>query len=95
MKRFLVGVMLVVAGVAYADRDDVWSAASVQVQSVVLNLLPDGGCSVQALATYSKSDGGTVTESSAFAEVSGANQTTCLNIVNVRALALFKSDKGL
>ncbi len=82
-------------GAAFADRTDVWSANSVQVTRVELEKLTDGGCAVVAWAVYSKSDGGTASEPSRRAEVSGVNRTDCLNIIDTRAPVLFKSDKGL
>lgn len=87
--------LLAIATVALADRIDVWDATSVNVYHVELNKLPDGGCSVLAHASYSKGDGGTVTEGSQTTEVGGANRTICLDILNNKAPVLFKNDKGL
>jgi hypothetical protein len=95
MKRLLFSVAALLSGLALADRTDTWSAASVKVYQVELLKLSDGGCAVQAHASMSKADGGTTTESSAVVEVSGANRTTCLDIIDTKAPVLFKSDKGL
>lgn len=83
------------AATAWADRSDVWLASTVQVKAVNLLLLDDGGCAVSATARYAKSDGGPSTETTGFVAVSGANRTTCLDIINNKAPALFKADRGL
>ncbi len=62
---------------------------------VDLRLLADGGCSVQAWATYSKTDGGVSSEGTASTDVTGANRTSCLDIIQTKAPVLFKADKGL
>jgi hypothetical protein len=83
------------AGSALADRTDVWSAASVYMRDVHLRKLADGGCSVQAWALYTKQDGGIADKVSQDREVSGANRTSCLDVMDVKASALFKADEGL
>lgn len=95
MKRLLVAVAALASVLALADRIDVWSAASVTVYKTELHLLADGGCSVTAWASYSKADGGQVSEGSATTEVAGANRVTCLDILNNKAPLLFKTDRGL
>lgn len=80
----------------HADRTDVLLSSTVQVSGVDLRLLPDGGCTVVAYGSVSKSDGGVVNGSSGDPlEVSGANQTTCLNILNVKGPQIFKAAQGL
>lgn len=95
MKRFLFIAALTIAALAFADRTDIWSNASVVVKKVELLKLPDGGCAVQAYASFTKQDGGVVIEGSALTEVAGVNRTDCLNIMDTRAPVLFKADKGL
>ncbi len=103
MKKFLlsavaamsIGALTFFALDANADRVDTWLASSVTVQTVTLLKLTDGGCAVSALATVTKSDGGVSLEDSAAIEVSGANRTTCLDVLNNKAPVLFKADKGL
>lgn len=95
MKKLLMIGAVLLSLAALADRTDVWSTASIRVTEVHLSKLPDGGCSVSATGTYTKADGGTLTEATDHFEVAGANRTDCLNILDVRALALFKLDKGL
>ncbi len=86
---------LAFAPFAFADRTDVWSAASVNVTLTELHKLPDGGCAVLAVAAMTKQDGGVTIEASRLVEVSGANRTTCLDILNTKAPVLFKTDKDL
>lgn len=99
IERALVGVgfafAVLIGRTGLADRTDIWSAASVQVVSTNLQLLDDGGCAVVATARYAKSDGGMAMETSAATQVAGANRTTCLDILQNKAPALFKADKGL
>lgn len=95
MKNMIAILVIFATVTALADRIDSWSAASVSVYKVELNLLSDGGCSVTAFASYTKADGGSVTEGSATTEVAGANRTTCLDILNNKAPVLFKNDRGL
>ncbi len=85
----------VVATSALADRTDIWSNATATVHQVELRKLGDGGCVVQATGIMIKQDGGISLETSRPVEVSGANQTACLDIINTKAPVLFKSDKGL
>lgn len=91
----ILAAIALVAGVALADRTDVWNAASVSVHDVHLRKLPDGGCSVQAWATYAKQDGGVADRPSNDQQVAGANRTTCLDIMDNKASILFKNDEGL
>lgn len=96
MKKLLIVIALAGASLVWADRTDIWSATSVQVIHVELDLLPDGGCAVSAEATYSLADGGnTIEQRTRKTEVGGANRTVCLDILNSRAPVLFRADKGL
>ena len=96
MKKLVLIVAALAVSVAHADRTDVWSASSVAVYKVELNKMTDGGCSVRACATLSKQDGGTKSKCTQEAvEVGGANRTTCLDIIDVKAPNLFKSEEGL
>lgn len=97
MKRLklVVGVVALLAAVTvYANRTDVWLLSSARVDLVHTWTLPDGGCAIQAVGTYLKSDGGSVTEDSRVQELSGANRTSCLD-VQTKALLLFTTDKAL
>ncbi len=95
MKKLLVLAVVALAGIALADRTEVWLSNSVNVQKVYLSKLADGGCSVRAEALTTKQDGGSALDSSKDLEVSGVNRTDCLNIIDTRAPVLFKADKGL
>ncbi len=95
MKRIAIAAALLLGAVVWADRTDVWNANSVAVQKVELDKLIDGGCAVQAYATLTKQDGGMAYEGTRRVEVAGTNRADCLNILDVRAPVLFKSDKGL
>lgn len=83
------------SAIALADRVDTWLSASVSVKQVVLTRLPDGGCSVAAGATVDNQSGLQSFEFVKPTDVSGANRTTCLDILDNKANALFKADKGL
>ncbi len=87
--------VLLIATYAWADRTDVWSANSVVVYKLDLSRLPDGGCSVQAYGRITKSDGGTTTEGTESREVSGANRTACLDLLDTKGPVLFKAERGL
>lgn len=95
MKRFIIIMVCFVAYSSFADRIDIWSASSINVQHVDLFKTADGGCLVVASAVIQKQDGGISNDYSKATEVSGANQTACLDILNTRAPVLFKADKGL
>ncbi len=94
MRKFGAVAVLLGALVVSADRTTVDVDSSVGVKVVRLELLPDGGCAVQAWADLTHSDGGSTREPSAVVEVTGANRTTCLDVINTRALALFKLTNG-
>ncbi len=96
MKNILGSCLLlcVVSGIALADRTDVWLASTVKVDNVELQSMSDGGCRIIAQARYAMTDGGTAFETSKVKEVSGANMTSCLDIL-IKAAVLFKTDKGL
>ncbi len=93
MKKIILAVLLSSAAFG-ADRVMTDLESSIKVYKTELNSLPDGGCSAQAYARITQSDGGTKTEGSRVVEVSGANRTTCLDILDTKAPALFKSSNG-
>ena len=91
----LVPFLVVVSGVAFADRTDVYLSNSAIVTRVHLDRLADGGCAVDACGQYSKQDGGTTRACTPSIDVAGANRTTCLDLLDNKAPALFKSNEGL
>lgn len=98
MKRSIVVVAVLsflVAAVAYADRTDVWAAATVKTTLVNLTAIADGGCQIQVHAVMTKQDGGTLLDVSSWVDSTGAAQTSCLDIVQTKGLVVFKNDKGL
>ncbi len=99
MKRILFAVLFISSVVLAADLSETWSASSVVVQSGELRLLPDGGCSAQAYATYTKQDGGIRFEGTPTKELTGLNRTTCLGLLNPNDgggfSQMFKQDKGM
>lgn len=76
-----------------ADRVVTVPEAGIRVIRSELTALPDGGCAVQAFATFPNSGGGAQSEASPQVEVGGANRTVCLDVLN-RSLLLFKSSNG-
>lgn len=94
MKK-LIAVVLLSTVASGADRTTVDLETGIDPYHMELNTLPDGGCAVQVHVRLTQSDGGTKTESSGdFVEVAGANRTTCLDIVKVKGLALYKLKAG-
>lgn len=96
MKRLAFVAALLIGLGAIADRTitAVWLSTSVTTTQVQLNPLPDGGCIFQIWANVTQDDGGVVTGLTSIKELSGANQTTCLNIMSA-GKTLFKNDQGL
>ena len=95
MKRIFLCLSLAVCSLVYADRSDVWLASTVKVQRVELISLPDGGCAVSVRANFSNAAGVTTSELARGVEVAGSARTVCLDILNNKAPALFKADRGL
>lgn len=92
MKKFLAVAVLSVGLVALADIGFFFPTANLKADSMHINRLPDGGASVQADCSATSADGGyTLNESSFVIELSGANQTTALNILNGPGLNACKS----
>jgi hypothetical protein len=77
-----------------ADRVVTVREATIDIYKVELDQLRDGGCAVTAYASMTQTDGGLLTEGSRRVEVAGVNRTDCLNILDTRAPALFKSTNG-
>ncbi len=95
MKKLVCITVVLAAFVALADRSDLWSANSVIVRRMIVEPLPDGGCTATAVASYTLTDAGSfVIETSRTQELSGANRTTGLDAL-AKGLILFKADKGL
>lgn len=88
-------IVLLATAVAWADRTDVWDATTVTVKQATLEPLADGGCMITVFASVAKGDGGVMVDTTAGKELAGANRTACLDILNNKALVLFKTDKGL
>lgn len=90
-----IGVVLLDGDDAMADRTDIWLSSSVVVSKLELYRLPDGGCEVEAHASFMKQDGGTRHKSSGTLEVAGANRTVCLDLLNTKGPAIFRAVEGL
>ncbi len=94
MKRILILAAFLSTVALASDRVTTIPEATIVVQVAELLLQPDGGCAVMALAQATQSDGGITTEKSPFVQVAGVNRTTCLDILQNKAVVLFKSTNG-
>ncbi len=96
MKKIIAVSLCLAAAISFADRSDIWSAASVKANVIHMrrNVL-DGGCIIHIESSFSKQDGGTVNVLTSPIEASGPALTQCMDILDTKAPALVKADQGL
>lgn len=95
MKKLLLAVVVLVAGVALADKVVTLSAARSRTYRVEVQSLADGGCSAQACGELKDSAGNAKgTSCTPHVELSGTALTRCLNILS-SGDALWRAQEGV